>query len=87
MRKRLFKVSFVVASAGLAAAALSGCSRIDRYRLNPSPEVTTLGQTDDDIANRTTQTFDNNFRNLLEIGGRFLLLDRPTRLTPKPIPY
>lgn len=71
----------------LAAAFASGCSRTDRYRLNPSPDMNTLEFTHDEGLNRTTVAIDENLRMLNEEVGRFLLLDRPSRLFYKPIPY
>lgn len=84
----------VCVAAGLGATALlalcaSGCSkggRVDAYRLDPTPNVDTMSETPDEIANKTTATFDTNFRELNEDLGRLLYLDRPSRLTPKPVP-
>lgn len=90
MRIREARVA-VVAGLGaltLASLAATGCGgrRVDAYRLNPTPNVHTLSETGDEIANKTTATFDTNFRMLNEDLGRFLFLDRPSRLSPKPIP-
>ncbi len=74
-----------------AAAGLAGCSsqdsRLAAYRMNPTPELDTLSQRHDDIDNRLTVTNDTNFRQLNEDIGKALLLDRPSRLSIKGVPY
>lgn len=90
MQSRSFRIALV---SGLAAAGacLVGCSaqqsRLNEYRANPTPDVDTLNQRHDDIDNRLTVTNDTNFRMMNSDIGRVLLLDRPSRLTPEPIPY
>ncbi len=69
------------------ATTMVGCSRVDGYRLDPSPEARNMGETDDEIANKTTITFDTNFRNMTDDLGRLLMLDRPSRLGPKMMPH
>ncbi len=70
---------------------LTACSgqqqRLSSYRSNPSPELDTLSKSHDNIDNRLTIGSDTNFRMLNEDIGRALLLDRPSRLTPVPVPY
>ena len=77
--------------ATLAAAGLAGCSaqqsRLASYRSNPTPELDTLSQRHDDIDNRLTVTNDTNLRQLNEDIGKALLLDRPSRLSIKGVPY
>jgi outer membrane murein-binding lipoprotein Lpp len=78
-----------VGAVALASLVAGGCSkggRVDGYRLNPTPNVDTLSESPDEIANKTTATFDTNFRALTEDTARALFLDRPSRLTPKPVP-
>ncbi len=81
----------LVPAAGLLSLALVGCNaqqqRLTAYRMNPSPEVDTLSKTHDNIDNRLTLMADTNFRMLNEDIGRALLVDRPSRLTPVPVPY
>jgi ABC-type uncharacterized transport system auxiliary subunit len=77
----------LAASALLLAACGPHAGRTAAYRMNPTPELQTLGQTRDDVDNRLTITNDTNFRALNEDIGRFFLMDRPSRLTPTPIPY
>jgi len=75
----------------LSAIAATGCSaqqsRLAGYRANPTPELDTLSQRRDDMDNRMTVTNDSNLRMLNEDLGRMFFLDRPSTLTPKPVPY
>lgn len=88
---RRFEKTFFIASAALIGASVLGCSpqqqRLSAYRANPTPELDTLSKTHDNIDNRLTITNDSNLRMLNEDIGRALLLDRPTRLSPTPVPY
>ncbi|MGP1310370.1 MAG: hypothetical protein ACTS27_09255 [Phycisphaerales bacterium] len=63
-----------------ALATLGGCADI-------SPEVDTLSQRPADVNNRIAITNDTNLRMLNQDLGRLFLLDRPSRLTPGPVPY
>lgn len=82
-------------SAALAGAAiLSGCGssntasgRDAMVRADPTPEADTLFQRHEDIDNRMTLTFDENWRMFTQDWGRFWLTDRPSRLTPEPVPH
>ena len=75
----------------LSAIVATGCSaqesRLAAYRSNPTPELDTLAQQRDDMDNRMTVTNDTNLRMLNEDLGRMFFLDRPSMLTPKPVPY
>lgn len=88
-RRSKFVIGTLVIAAGLGGAL--GCtrqqSRLVGYRANPTPELDTLHQRHDDIDNRLTVTSDTNFRMMNQDIGRALLLDRPSRLTPEPVPY
>lgn len=74
-----------------SALALTGCNSVEGraalYRTNPTPELDTLSQRHADIDNALTIMSDTNFRLLNEDIGRALYLNRPSRLTPTPIPY
>ena len=73
---------------GLAGlGTLGGCSTADRYRMNPTPEIVSLGQTRDEIMNQRTIVLDTNLRALHEDAARFFLMDRPSRMVPQTIPY
>lgn len=85
--RRRATLVLLAASAAFAVGCSAQQSRLAAYRANPTPEVDTLAQTHDDIDNRLTVTNDTNLRMLNEDIGRALLLDRPSRLTPKNIPY
>lgn len=88
---RLSDRALTLPAAGLLVIALGACSpqkqRLDAYRGNPTPELDTLSKTHDNIDNRLTITSDSNLRMLNEDIGRALLLDRPSRLSPVPVPY
>ena len=79
-------------SAALVAGALAtGCSNrsadINAIRMNPSPEVMTLNERPTDVRNAITIMWDENIRMANEDLGRFFFFNRPSRLTPEPIPH
>lgn len=74
-----------------AATALGGCVNGDtaqarRIRRNPTPELETLYQREVDVANRLALTFDENLRMFKQDLGRAFYTDRPSRLSPEPVP-
>lgn len=69
------------------AAIASGCSRVDAYRLNPSPSEETFSQSSEEVANALTVTNDTYFRALNQDLGRLFLLERPSRMNLRAIPY
>lgn len=82
----------VAALAVVVAAPLAGCQseadrRAARIRRNLTPELDTLYQREDDIDNVLALTFDENGRMILQDLGRAFYTDRPSRLTPEPIPH
>lgn len=73
-----------------ALASLLGCSdggRLWSYRNNPTPDMNTLGLTIEEEKNRDVMTWETNGRALNDDGARFWMNDRPSRLTPRQIPY
>lgn len=81
----------IVIPAALTAATLVcvGCSSsnpVHALRMDPTPEVETLSDTNAEIHNRLWLTQDMNGRMFWEDAARALHLDRPTRLSPTPIP-
>jgi hypothetical protein len=82
-------------TSGLAVfsvALLAGCgtSLVDRetsIRLQPTPEIDTLYQRPDDIANTWTVMDDENWRMFVQDLGRAFYTDRPSRLTREPVPH
>ncbi len=87
------RITTLVSLAALAtiAGALGGCGsssparqQLAEIRANPSPELQTTNQTEDDVDNQLTVTFDENFRQLNRDLGVLFLTDRPTRLSPYP---
>ena len=82
------KAGAVVAAGSLATVlALSGCSSADSYRSNPTPELATMSNTNDEMLNRTTVTFDTNLGAIWEDAARFMLVDRPSLLVRPRTPY
>ncbi len=75
--------------AGVAASLLGGCSngRVNKYRMNPTPELDTMGETRAEMDNRMTVTNDTNARSFNRDVGYLFLQDRPSRLTPRPVGY
>jgi hypothetical protein len=81
----------LAAVALLGAGALCGCTgsgarasndpETQQIRRNPTPELTTLYQSDDDIQNN------ENKRMLNQDLGRVFFFDRPSRLAREPVPW
>lgn len=81
MRHRRLPVCLIAAGVSMCAM---GCTRAERYRLNATPELDTLSQSHEEIENRATVMRDENSRMVNSDIGRFLMFDRPSRLTPHP---
>lgn len=85
----------LVAASALLVGTLGACGgtsglegeSLTAIRLNPTPSEITLHQTRDDINNRRTITFDENFLMLNDDLERLMLFERPSRLTPYPVAY
>ncbi len=84
-----------LACAAFAAAALllgaGGCSDYSHQiasdvRANPTPELMTLWERPVDVDNHIAITRNTNFRSMWEDLGRAMLLDRPSPMTPEPMP-
>ncbi len=90
MTRRAVRNSIALAA---TATLLAGCSgpkhagAVGKYRNNPSPALTTLAKRPSDNRNSMAIMQDTNWRMFWEDGGRAMMLDRPSRLSPKPIPY
>lgn len=81
----------IAALAVVVAAPLAGCQseadkRAARIRRNLTPELDTLYQRQADVDNALALMFDENGRMLLQDLGRAFYVDRPSRLTPEPVP-
>jgi len=77
----------ILAVAVLAPLPMTGCLSTTAFRNDPTPDIRTHKQTEDDVLNQLTVTADTNFRLLNDDMGRFWLSDRPSRLTRGPKPY
>jgi hypothetical protein len=84
----------LTAGLAVAAAGMVGCSVHNpggpgyhaEFSNNPTPWVDTLDETEVEYKNQVAHTYDTNSRNILEDLGRLWLADRPSRLTPMPVP-
>lgn len=80
---------FTLLAVAAAAGTLTGCSaersQLVGVQMNPAPELWTLRERPDDAFNQASLTTSTNVRSLNSDVGRFLLLDRPSRLTPEPV--
>jgi len=85
------RVSLVLGAAALAAlagmAGPAGCSKHQQIRTRPTPELWSLHARPTDANNQIAVTANENWRMFWEDMGRLWLLDRPTRLTPAPVPH
>lgn len=81
----------VVSAALIAGAMATGCSTrsadINAIRMNPSPEVMTLFERPTDVRNAITLMWDENLRMANQDLGRVFFFNKPSRLTPEPIPH
>ena len=78
----------VVGVAVTTTASLVGCqSRTDVHSFinNPTPELQTLAERPIDVKTQMAITEDMNWRLFNEDLGRFLLVDRPSRMSPMPV--
>lgn len=80
-----------LAIAGSAMLILSGCASyfgdgVGEIRRAPSPGIKTLYERGGDMQNAMTVMADENWRMFTEDLGRAFYWDRPSRLTPEPIP-
>lgn len=82
----------LLAAALFAGVAISsGCSsskdkRVAELRSNPTPEMQTLYQRQDDVDNALAVYFNEMDRMFWQDMGRAFYTDRPSRLTPEPMP-
>ena len=79
----------VAATLATGLLLLSGCRSGTTAAIyhDPTPAIDTLSETDFEVKNSLVITRENNFRMVWEDLGRLWLVDRPSRLSPKPIPY
>ncbi len=76
MRKTRIRTSIGFAALGVIATLLTGCAATD-----PSPEMVALGRSDAEVDQDYAISTDENIRALIDDLDRFLLIDRPSRLT------
>lgn len=91
-RRWLALPALAVAVTALSPLLMAGCetSATRRHRLiraNLTPELRTLHQRKVDQQNVIALTFDENGRMFNQDLGRAFMTDRPSRLTPEPVPH
>lgn len=95
MKTRVQRLT-ILALGSAAAAGLTGCStaasqadhqQAERIRADLTPELDTLYQRPDDMSNAFTIMLDENGRMWWQDLGRALYTNRPSRLTPEPVPW
>ncbi len=62
-------------------------NQLAEFRSNPTPELDTLSERNDDIVNRSVVVTDTNLRMLREDWGRLWFWERPSRMSPTSIPH
>lgn len=77
---------FLAALACSTLAACAGRSGVGAIRSSPTPELFNVADTPDQVSNKLALTRDYNFRMITEDAARVLMIDRPSRLSPAPIP-
>lgn len=82
----ILSAAMLAAGTGLVGCESDSAQRERLVRNNLTPELDTLHERPSDIDNAITITFDENGRMFNEDLGRFFLLNRPSRLTPEPMP-
>ncbi len=87
--------TLVTVAATLTALPLVACSSgqvkhagdAGAIRAHPSPAMMSLAKRPSDNLNSMAVMKDTNLRMVWEDGARALYIDRPTKLTPKPMPW
>lgn len=90
MSSRISRPSLALAVIA-GAALLVGCTsssdrRASQIRGDLTPELKTLGKRPDDVKNSLAIYFNEMERMMYQDLGRAFYTDRPSRLTPEPIP-
>lgn len=89
MKRRTAMVSVVGVASLLVLVGGCASSRSEELlgeaRFSPAPGMANLQQTEDQAENAAFITFDHNWRAARSDLGRFLLVDKPSRLGPEPI--
>ncbi|MFG0325782.1 MAG: hypothetical protein ACF8SC_00740 [Phycisphaerales bacterium JB037] len=79
-----------VCALGVIGAGLGACTHrntsITALRLNPSPETHTLYERPADVQNTLAIMRNENWRMFYQDLGRALYTNRPSMLTPEPLP-
>ena len=88
MRRSIAARVSVCSALAIIALAPLGCTTAQQFRMNPSPNISNLEWSSNEIDNQLTITNDTNFRAFSNDLGRALLLDKPSELTLIPaMPY
>ena len=90
MRRRSTVVLAACLVAPVLAIGMSGCAKSTRtgqIRAQPAPEMKTLDKTAAERKNNWAMVRGTNIRNFNSTVARFFYIDRPSRLTPAPVPH
>jgi len=83
MRTTRFGKLCIVAALGALTSLTIGCAAAT----DPSPSMTAISRSDAEIAKTYTMSSDTNMRQIIDDLERTFYTDRPSRLTPRAIPY
>ena len=88
MMKRTLSRGLVVAVGLTLLVSLGGCNTVTpgKVRRNMSPALATTDRARGQAANDMARVVDHNTRTAWDDFKRLMLLDKPSRLTPYPIP-
>jgi hypothetical protein len=90
MRRRSSVVLAACLVAPVLAIGMSGCAKSTKtgqIRARPAPEMVTLDKTAPERRNNWAVVRGTNVRNFNSSVARFFYIDRPSRLSPTPIPH
>ena len=87
---KMIVARLLLPAAALTAALACGCAsesraQLDDIRGDPTPELVTLTQRQDDIDNQLTVNFNTDMRSFYRDLGVFMGFQGPSRLSPYPI--
>ncbi|MFG0276249.1 MAG: hypothetical protein ACF8QF_14460 [Phycisphaerales bacterium] len=90
MRRRssvLLAACLVVPVLALGTTGCAKSTRLGQIRAQPAPELKSLDRTKAERKNNWATVRGTNLRNLNSALGRTFYTNRPSRLSPAPIPY
>jgi len=82
MRKTRIGQTLSIVAVGALGTLVTGCAVTD-----PSPSMVASGRSDAEVAQTYTISSDENMRAIIDDLERTFYTDRPSRLTPMPVPH